>query len=390
MAESTLATNANIVIKIDGSEKFENITKLADNVGELEIFSNYDKPDYARIRFQNLDGEKGDGSSSGRLSEVAQPEKKLEIFLWSGGEEFNADKHRVFHGNIVINNPAFVAPHIVEIHGMNKLHKMRNETQTKAFQGNPNKWPIELIAHKDVIKQLAGDKIAFGENDPNLGHKHVHPLGRSKYELLCDLAKLVGRRFWISIDDNDTLHYEAYNKGKTPVCKLILNPKEAPNPSKQVPEFAMERFEVRASAIGVKHHAQVIAWNPDKQEQVRKETKEVKSELVKSNATEKNKDKPTYTVSWPGDPDHAQSLADSILQSLNMNYTLGTCHIAGNPRMRLGATVDLDVKDTRFNGKYYIFSVHHKYSVSTGGSQNNGKGTFETEIQVQRDGDMAS
>src|SRR6185295_16256637 len=59
--------------------------------------------------------------------------------------------------------------------------------------------------------------------------------------------------------------------------------------------------------------------------------------------------------------EEADALAKAILQERMMRFITGRASSRGNPAIRAGIVVTLEASDRRFDGKYYVTSVRHRY-----------------------------
>jgi phage protein D len=77
--------------------------------------------------------------------------------------------------------------------------------------------------------------------------------------------------------------------------------------------------------------------------------------------------------------EEADNIAKSILQERLMHFITGDGVCRGNPQLKPGIIVTVNVQDKRFNGKYYLTAVKHRY-VHAGTS-----GGYRTEFKFRRD-----
>jgi phage protein D len=110
----------------------------------------------------------------------------------------------------------------------------------------------------------------------------------------------------------------------------------------------------------------VYGWNNDKKEEIVGSAKPQSSKLGDKTgsdvAGDKHKNIVAVEIHAPvTTKEEADNYAKSILQDRLMNFITGDGVCLGNPDIKPGIIVTVNVQDKRFNGKYYITAVQHRY-----------------------------
>ena len=74
----------------------------------------------------------------------------------------------------------------------------------------------------------------------------------------------------------------------------------------------------------------------------------------------------------------ADALAHAILEERQMSFITGRALVGGNPALKPGILVDMQAHDRRFDGRYYLTGVRHRYRHSPGPG-------YLTEVSFRRD-----
>ena len=77
--------------------------------------------------------------------------------------------------------------------------------------------------------------------------------------------------------------------------------------------------------------------------------------------------------------EEADNIAKSILNERLMHFITGDGVCRGNPDLKPGLIITIAVQDKRFDGKYHVTAVRHRY-VHTGPG-----GGYRTEFKFRRD-----
>src|SRR5204863_7769278 len=80
-------------------------------------------------------------------------------------------------------------------------------------------------------------------------------------------------------------------------------------------------------------------------------------------------------------------IAKAMLKEKQMQFITGEALTAGIPELKAGHTVEIKVNDPRFDGKYYVDSVRHRFvhSVAGIGGVAHREAGFRTYMHVMRD-----
>jgi len=129
----------------------------------------------------------------------------------------------------------------------------------------------------------------------------------------------------------------------------------------------------------------VYGWDPDKKKEIVGSAKPQSSKLGDKTGTQvaeqKHKNVLQVQVESPvSSKEEADNIAKSVLQERLMHFITGDGICKGNPQLKPGIIVTVNVQDKRFNGKYYVTAIRHRY-VHAGA----GGGGFRTEFKFRRD-----
>lgn len=280
----------------------------------------------------------------------------------------------IFKGEVVGLEPIFdvSGETKVLIRAFNKLHRLTRARKSKTFE----KQTDGDVATK--VAQLYGltPKIT---GDINIKHNHIYQhhqtdlefllerARRINYEVLCDNTNLIFRQR--KLDQGNTL--------------TLMFGKDMPSDN----EIALERFHARLNSANQVKKVQVRAWNPG-------QTKEIIGQADKLIKILGNEDAGKAAGTFGSaeasfeipvtSKEEADAAAKALLEDLALNYITGEGICKGDPRLTAGIVVDIvvdpEAQNERFNGKYYVTGVSHRYTHKAGG----GTGGYQTIVKVRR------
>lgn len=295
------------------------------------------------------------------------------VEIKAGGTQEGAQKTSVFKGEIVGIEPSYKAQgdSRVVIRAFNKMHRMLRGKKSKTYQDQSD---------QDIVSSIVGAHGLSAEcgSDPKITHVHVYQHNQTDLEFIRVRAARLGFAVWCE----DTKLY--FDKPKTDQDSGIeLKIEEAA-------EHHLKAFHARVSAANVVNKVTVRGWDPKKKEEIVGEATAASSRLGSKNASSAAGDlgqAVTFTVDHPiYSVAEAQAIAKSKLGEHMMSYLTGEAECRGHGAYKPGIVVKIivnaDTADDRFNGKYLVTGVTHKYTHGSGG---NPTGGFVSVLRVSRD-----
>ena len=345
MAETTL--DATVTIGKD--------TIAPDQVFDLVIEADLDHPDMAAITLSN------------QGTQWSSQLKEGETFEIKAGFTTGKEAGTVFKGEVTGIEPVFAATGAsrVVVRGLNALHKLARGKKSVSYT---------KVTDKDIVNKIVGNyglKADFGDSPPATKYDHVYQHNQTDLEFLRLRAARIGFEMLVQ----DTKLYFRKRTEKDSGIKLILGESGA---------NTLERFMPRLSTANQVSEVRVRGWDPDQKKEIMGAATPASSKLgdktgsAVANNTHKNilyfdVDVPVFTK------EDADSIAKSILQDRLMGFITGDATAKGNPDLKPGIVIEIAVGDKRFDGKYYITSVRHRY-VHEGSDQG-----FRTHFKFKRD-----
>ena len=341
--------------KLDAGVKIGQKEISDAEVFDILVEADLDQPDMAAVTLSN---------QSTPWSSQAKEGDAFEIRVGFTG----AKEGTVFKGEVTGVEPSFVAngPARVVVRGLNGLHKLARGKKSMSYTKQSD---------ADIVKKICGDhglSAEFGDatpSDPKYEHVYQHNqtdlefvrlrAARIGYEVLVQDKKLYFRKR-TEKDSGITLDFGT--SGQT----------------------TLEKFMPRLSTANQVSEVKVRGWDPDQKKEIIGSAKPSSSKLgnnTGSAVTDKTHsgvlyfdvDVPIFSVQ------EANNIAKSILADRLMNFITGEGTCKGNPDLKPGIIVTANVGCTRFNGKYYITAVKHRY-------QHEGPGQgFRTHFKFRRD-----
>jgi phage protein D len=381
-------TSAEIKVKVKGKDIDPN------HIASVEVHSDLNQPDMVDICLSNFgqgDGGGGGGGAGGflggildmvggsvaskRFSVEFKPGDDLEVMMGLEGES----PERVFLGKVSGTIPSFDThlPATVSTRGMNDLHKLARERKTRTFVNQKDQDIVSKIAQEN------GLTVNFGKEKPTLLHEHLHQWNMTDLEFLRLRASRTARNLWVDLD-NKTLYYVKYEKDQSPVATLTYT---------EEGESALENFAPQSNAGAQVKTVKVYGWDPAKKDKIVGEYTAAASPLGSEAGASSFGDSPELNVcDIPvRTKEEADLVAESVGTERNMNFITGSLTTKGNAAIKIGTIIEIKTEDKRYNGKYYVSGVRHKFSHGSGGLGGGAStGGFMTEVHFQRDAGMGS
>lgn len=304
------------------------------------------------------------GNQDHRYSK-AEVSKPIEIKLKETGKV-------IFVGEIVGLEPLYkgMAPTTIAVRGYNKMHRMLRGRKSMTFSDKTDKQIITEVAQKHGL--------TVEWEGPEVSHKLVYQHNQTDLEFCRTRAARVGCNLWCV----DTKLF----------CKLPkLDGSEAVKleTKEMAKDHQLRMFNPRLGSASVVKKVVVKGWNPEKKELITGEAEASGSQLGSEGAVQGAGDYgkvETFEVDTPvWTPDEAKALAKARLLEHSLSYMTGTAETIGNGDFDLATIVSFVINPNgqdRFNGKYFITGITHRYSQEA-------KDGFTSELRLARDGQTA-
>jgi uncharacterized protein len=291
----------------------------------------------------------------------------------AGGHDEADSKHVVFKGEIVCIEPTYRAQgdSRVVIRCFNKMHKLLRGRKSKTWQDKSD---------QDIVSDIVGSAGLTAEcgSDPSITHEHVYQHNQTDLEFIRVRAARLGYSVWC---EDTKLYFDKPKLDEDSGIELKIE---------DASEHHLKTFHARLSTSNVVNKVTVRGWDPKKKEEIVGEAEAGNSPLGSSAAHSAAGDHgqtATYTVDHPiFSVEEAQAIAKAKLGDHLMSYVGGEAECRGHgsykPGIVVKLTVNQDKEDDRFNGKYLITGVTHKYTHGSGG---NPTGGFVSILRLSRD-----
>jgi phage protein D len=328
-----------------------------DEVFDLLVEADLDQPDMVALTLAN---------ESKRWSTEAKLGDELVVKAGLTGKD--QDAGTVFKGEVTGIEPVFgvkAGGSRVVLRGLNSLHKLSRGKKSATFT---------KMSDQDIVSKIAQAyslSTNFGKSPPNTKYDHVYQHNQTDLEFIRLRAARIG--FEVLVQDK-TLYFR---KRTDEDSGITLNIGESG-------QRTLERFAPRLSTANQVSEVRVRAWDVEKKQEIIGNAKPAGSKLggttgasvsdkQHSNVLFFDVDVPVYSK------EEADGIAKSILQDRQMSYITGDAVVKGSADLKPGIIVTVTVGDTRFDGKYYVTAVRHRYQ-HEGPDQG-----FRTQFKFKRD-----
>lgn len=340
--------------QIDCSVKIGTKDIVGDDVHDVLVEADLDQPDHTIITLSNL---------SKKYSEEVNEGDDLEVKL---GFVDGKDQGTVFKGEVVGIEPIYAAnaPARVHIRGYNQLHRLMRGKKSVTYT---------KVTDKDIVDKLCqqyGLTADYGGAAPQTKYDHVYQHNLTDLEFMRMRAARLG--FEVAVDDKKLYFRKRVDSDSG--IKMVLG----------VSGDTLEKFMPRLSTAQQVSEVKVFGWDPVKKQEIVGSAKPQSSKLGDTHgskvANSKHKDVLQVVHESPvSSKEEADNIAKSILNDRMMEFITGDGVCRGNPDLKPGIIVTINVQDKRFDGKYHVTSVRHRY-VHAGTS-----GGYRTEFKFRRD-----
>ena len=254
----------------------------------------------------------------------------------------------------------------------NKLHRLTRTRKSKTFEKQTDHQIAQKIAQDyGLTAKVSGDV--------SIQHDHVYQHHQTDLEFLLERCRRINYEV---LCDNTNLIFRQRKLLETNQIKLIFG-KDLPDTN----EIPLERFHARLNSANQVKKVQVRGWDPGTTKEIVGEATSLIKILGKTagSAAAGTFGKAEASFDIPVDSkEEADAAAKALLEDMSLNYITGEGLCKGDPRLAAGMVVDIvcdpNASDERFNGKYYVVGVQHRYTHKAGG----GTGGYQAIVKVRR------
>ena len=359
--EPIYAANAPARVHIRGLNQLHRLMRGKKSVS----FVNVTDKDIVDKLCQNygLSAEYGDTPPSTKYSEQVNEGDELEVKL---GFVDGHEQGTVFKGEVVGIEAIYAAnaPARVHIRGYNQLHRLMRGKKSVTYT---------KMTDKDIVDKLCqqyGLSADYGSAPPTTQYEHVYQHNLTDLEFLRMRAARLG--FEVAVDDKKLFFRKRVDQDSG--IKLVFG----------VSGPTLERFLPRLSTAQQVSEVRVFGWDPVNKKEIVGSAQPQSSKLGDKHgsavADAKHKNVLQVVHESPvSSKEEADNIAKSILNDRMMDFITGDGVCRGNPDLKPGIIVTINVQDKRFDGKYHLTSVRHRY-VHAGHA-----GGYRTEFKFRRD-----
>lgn len=342
-------THIDCAIKLGGKDLPTN------EIHDILVESDLDQPDHAVITLAN---------QTVRYSETVKEGDDIEIKL---GFVDGAEQATVFKGEVTGIEPIYDSRlgQRVMVRALNQLHRLARGKKSVAWK---------QVTDKDIVSkicQLYGLTAKFGDSPPTTQYEHVYQHNLTDLDFLRQRAARIG--FEVFVVDK-----ELYFRKRSDLDSGITLVYGVQG------QNGLERFMPRLSTAQQVSEVRVFGWDPAQKKEIVGIAKPDSSKLGDNNGSEianaNHKNVLHVQSESPvASKEEADNLAKAILNDRLMSFITGDAICRGNPTVKPGIVVTISAGDGRFDGKYYVTAVRHRY-IHAGTS-----GGYRTEFKFRRD-----
>lgn len=266
----------------------------------------------------------------------------------------------------------------ISIRAFDKLHRLTRGRKSKTYQDQSDQDIASAIASENGLSAQCG-------STPKIKHKHVYLHNQTHLEFLRVRAARLGFAVWV---DDGKMYFDAPKLDADSGLEFVFEQQPKGGGDK------IKSFHGRLSNAQVLKKVTVRGWDPEQKKELVGEESAAASKLGSSNAAASLKDfgeVATFFVDYPiASVEEAKAIAKAKLSEASMSFLTGECTIMGNNKVKAGLVVKLklnaDDASDRFNGKYLVQGVTHRYSADNKGSE----GGYDSIMRLVRDAEKGS
>jgi phage protein D len=337
------ATNLDVQVTIGGKALAKN------TIFDLEIRKQLEEPDQAVVSLAN---------EAVSYSETIEVGDDIEIKMGLAGFSQAAS---AFKGEVVAVEPLWdtTLPRRVQVRALNKLHLLARGHKSVSYVNVTDK---DIV---DAVTSAHGLSANYGDAPPTTTHDHVYQHNQSDLELLRLRAARIGYELFV---EDTTLYFRKPSFADSGI-KLALG----------VEDSGLRVFRPRLSTTNLVGEVRVRGYDPKTKKELIGSAKPAGSPLGDKSGASKAK-AVFFECSLPvASKAEADAVAAAILRERSLSYVTARAVTRGNPAIKLAQTITIAVADKRFDGKYYVVALLHRYV--HGGKQTG----FVTELTLRRD-----
>ncbi|MBK9030068.1 MAG: phage late control D family protein [Myxococcales bacterium] len=267
----------------------------------------------------------------------------------------------------------------LSVRGFNKLHRLLRGRKSKTYQDQSDQDIASAIAGQHGLSAQCG-------STPKITHKHVYQHNQTDLEFLRVRAARLGFAIWV---EDTKMFFDAPKLDADSGLEFAheQQPKSGEGDK-------LKSFHGRLSNAQVVKKVTVRGWDPEKKEEIVGEESAASSPLGSKNAASSLSDfgeVVTFCVDYPiASVEEAKAIAKAKLKEASLSYLTAEAVCMGNNKVKAGIVVKIKVNadkaDDRFNGKYLVNGVTHRYSADNKGSE----GGYESIMRLARDAEKGS
>jgi phage protein D len=258
----------------------------------------------------------------------------------------------IFAGRITAleaNFPAADTPEITVL-AEDRFQDLRMTRRTRTFTD---------VSDSDVFNQIANDHgLSPSVNVSGPTHKVLAQVNQSDLAFMRERARAIGAELWM---DGKTLNVKPRTERKGEPIKLKY-------------KAELHEFTVIADLATQRTSLTVSSWDASSKSEAKHEATDsaISSETggdtsgvsILKSAFGDRKESLTHTVSM--NSQEAQAYAESYFKTMARRFVVGHGVAEPDARLRVGATIELDLVGPLFNGKYYLSEVKHIFDNAKG------------------------
>ncbi len=268
----------------------------------------------------------------------------------------------IFTGEVVGIEPIFDGrERRVVIRALNRLHRLTGAPKTREFVD---------VTDAEIVATIAGENglVAEASSAPPQRYERVFQQNQTDLEFLRMRAARIGFDVWCE----DTTLFFRKPEDHPPI--VLASPPAAG-------DLRLKRFHPRLSSSNTVQKVVVRGWDPDRHEIVGEAAAptilltagDSDPDLLFGRTIEFQVDQPVFSV------EEAKAIAKSKLEELSRSYITGEAESSGSPQLRPGRLAVLTGVGERFDGKYYVAGVSHRFSHGEGCD-----GGYRSRLRVRR------
>lgn len=292
------------------------------------------------------------------------------------------DQTSIYKGEVVGLEPTYKGGEKTRllIRAMNKFHRLLRFRKSVTYTDKSD---------QQILNQVVGDAglSLQWKHEKSITYKHVYQHNQSHMEFLRQRAARMGCHVWCV---GDEIFVKQPDLSASPIATLSTS-----SPGGETGKSTIKSFTPRLSSANIVNKVTVRGWNPETKELILGDCSAQSSRLGSENAVAGSGSlgkEETFTVDHPiWSKEEATALAKARLVDLSLTYITGECEITGDPKMDLGAVVEIQANtepDTEstdpFNGKYYVMGVTHRFLMTK-----TKDGGYTTILRLARDAQKA-